>query len=123
MPKAIIETVRPGTYLAAAHAVAERLDAGEDLPETDYHLGFANAAQLFEELTPARMTLLETLQHSGPSCVEALAAQLDRAVAIVQADAARLLEHDLVRIDQTGRLFVPWEQVQITVTLPAEQAA
>ena len=123
MPKAIIEVTRPGAYLAAARVVAQRLDAGEALPEADYHLGFASAAQLFEELTPCRMGLLEAIQMSGPACIDLFARQLGRGVTSVQSDAAKLIEHDLVRKDAKGRLFVPWEQVQIRVTFPSQQAA
>jgi predicted transcriptional regulator len=121
--KAIIEITRPGAYLAAAQAVASRLDAGEDVPQADYHLGFASAAQLFAELTPSRMALLEAIQHAGPTAVDALAEQLGRAALTVQADADKLVEHDLVHTDADGRLFVPWDQVQLKITLPADQAA
>jgi predicted transcriptional regulator len=86
-------------------------------------LGFASAAQLFSELTPSRMALLEAIQRSGPTSTKSLAEQLERSLSTVQSDADRLIEHDLVHTDANGKLFVPWEQVQLRVTLPAEQAA
>ena len=121
--KAIIEITRPGAYLVAAQAAAQRLDAGEDIPEADYHLGFASAEQLFTELTPFRMILLEAIQGRGPISVASIAEQLGCSVSTVQADADKLIEHDLVHTDANGRLFVPWEQVQLRVNLPAGQAA
>lgn len=123
MSKAIIEIIRPGAYLAAAQAAARRLDADEELPEADYHLGFASAAQLFNELTPSRMALLEAIQRAGPISVAALAEQCGCSASTVQADADKLIEHDLVHTDANARLFVPWEQIQLRVTLPAGRAA
>jgi len=84
--------------------------------------GFASAAQLFAELRPSRMVLLEAIQRIGPISVPALAEQIGCEMSTVQADADKLIEHDLVHTDANGRLFVPWEQVQLRVNLPAGQA-
>jgi predicted transcriptional regulator len=123
MSKAIIEITRPGAYLAAARTAARRVDAGGRLPEADYHLGFETATQLFAELTPARMALLEALQQTGPTSIYALAKQLGRNYSNVHSDVSRLIEHDLIHKGAGGKVFVPWEQIQIRVTLGAERAA
>ena len=123
MSKAIIEITRPHAYLAHARATARCLDAGETLPEADYHLGFETAAQLFGELTPARMALLEALQQTGPTSIYSLAKQLGRNYSNVHADVAKLIEHDLIQKDTAGRVLVPWDEIQIRVTLGAERAA
>ncbi len=73
MSKAIVEIPGRGTYLDQALDAARRADGGEALAEADYHLGFANAAQLFAELTPARLALLDALKGLGPVTIQARA--------------------------------------------------
>lgn len=126
--KAIIEISRPRAYLAAARAVARRLYAGESQPEADYHLGFETAMQLCGEFTPARMALLEALRQTGPTSIDALAKQLGRNSlgcndSKVHADVTKLIEHDLIRKDAAGTVLVPWDEIQIPVTLGAERSA
>jgi predicted transcriptional regulator len=123
VPKAIIEITRPHAYLAAARAAARSLDAGDTLPAADYHLGFETAKHLFGELTPARMALLEALQQTGPTSIYALAKQLGRNYSNVHADVTKLIEHDLIQKDPAGKILVPWDEIQIRVTLGAERAA
>jgi predicted transcriptional regulator len=97
--------------------LARRLDAGEKLPEADYRLNFASAGQLFSELTPRRLALLEDLKLHGACSIYALAKRLRRNYSNVHTDVARLLEHDLVAKDEKGRVFVPWEDIRISVSL------
>jgi len=74
-------------------------------------------------LTPARMALLEALQQTGPTSVHALAKQLGRNDSNVHADVAKLIKHDLIHKDVAGNVLVPWDEIQIRVTLGAEGAA
>ena len=74
-------------------------------------------------LTPARMALLEALQQTGPTSVHALAKQLGRNDSNVHADVAKLIKHDLIHNDAAGNVLVPWDEIQIRVTLGAEGAA
>ena len=76
MSRAIIEIPGPTAYFEQALAAAARADAGEPLPEADYHLGFADAAHLFGELTPARLALVQSLKGLGPTSIRALAGHL-----------------------------------------------
>lgn len=123
MSKAIIEITQPGAYIAAARATASRVDAGERLLEADYHLGFATAALLFAEITPARMGLMESLKRSGPRSIDVLARQLGRETCTVQSDVEKLKEHGLIEQDAVGNVFVPWEEIQLQVTVGADRAA
>ncbi len=111
-----------GSTLSTARALARRLDAGEDLPEANYHLGFESAAQLFAELTPQRMRLLESLKATGPQSIYALAKQLGRNYSNVRRDVKKLMEYRLVVGNQSGQVRVPWQDVLICVSL-AHQAA
>ncbi|MBK5940866.1 hypothetical protein [Halochromatium roseum] len=73
--KAIISTESWESLQSQALAIAQQVDAGEgeSLPEADYHLSFADSAQLFSELTPARLALLEQLKRLGTASIQTLA--------------------------------------------------
>ncbi len=121
--KAIIGLESWGAMQARAIEIARRVDVGEAVPEADYHLNFATAAQLFNELTPARMTLLEVLKGLGSVSIDALAKHLGRNYRNVHADISKLLELGLVEKNETGKVFVPWDEIQIRVTLGGAAAA
>jgi predicted transcriptional regulator len=93
------------------------------VPEADYHLNFASAAQLFSELTPARLVVLDTLKRTGPQSIYALAKHLGRNYSNVHGDVQKLLEHDLVSKDDAGRVYVPWEVIVIQVQLGGLEVA
>jgi len=100
-----------------ARETARRIDKGERVPEADYYLNFSSAAHLFSELTPARLALLELLKLEGPLSIYGLAKRLDRNYSNVHRDVQKLLEHELVAKDAEGRLYVPWEEIQIHLSL------
>jgi predicted transcriptional regulator len=104
-------------------AVAARIDAGERLAPADYRLNFATAAQLFTELTPKRMELLDTLKRTGPQSVYRLAKLLGRNYSNVHAAVARLTELGLIAKNDEDKVFVPWDDVEIHVSLSGSKAA
>lgn len=120
--KAIIGITREGEMHAQLKELARRIDAGEILPGADYQLSFSSAAQLFAELTPARLRTLEILKQSGPLTIYALAKRLERNYSNVHADIRKLLEYELVVKDEEGRVYVPWDAVEIHVSLTGEAA-
>ncbi len=111
------------TMQERALAIARRVDAGEDAPESDYYLNFSSAEHLASELTPARLKLLDVLKPLGPVSVEGLAKQLGRTPALVQTDIAKLSDLGLVEQDTAGRVFVPWEAIEIDAGLTRAAAA
>lgn len=117
MAKAIVGTESVRAMFKRARVLARRADAGERLPEADFHLSFTDGAHLLVELTPARLRLLEAMKATGPVTVYALAKHLKRNYSNVHRDVARLMEHGLVAKDKTGRVFVPWADIQIRLTL------
>lgn len=121
--KAIISTESWGGLQARALAVARQVDAGETPPAADYHLSFADSAQLFSVLTPARLALLERLKGLGATAPDALAEQLQRDPEALRADLAPLLDCALIEQDGAGRLCVPWEAIELHVTLGDAEAA
>ena len=123
MSKAIVETSAAGDYFAKALEVARLVDAGEAVPEADYYLGFSSAAQLFGELTAARMALLEALKGLGPISIHALAKQVGRNYSNVHSDVTKLLDLGLIEKDAAGKIFVPWEEIQVRVSVGKAKAA
>lgn len=123
MSKAIVEIPRRGDYLERALTVARQVDAGDAVPEADYHLGFASAAHLFRELTPARLALLDALKGLGPVSIAALAKHLGRNYSNVHTDTAKLLDLELVEKNTQGQVWVPWEEIQIRVSVGGTKAA
>lgn len=100
-----------------ARETARRVDAGESVPGADYHLNFSSVAQLFSELTPARLAALERIKTQGPLTIYALAKQLERNYSNVHTDVQKLLEHELIAKDAQGRVYVPWDEIQIHLSL------
>lgn len=123
MSKAIIGITNWARTQGELRDVARRLDAGEAVPPADYHLNFASAAQLFAELTPARMALLELLKRAGPLSIYALAKQAGRNYSNVHRDVQKLIEHELVDKDAAERVRVPWDEIQIRVSFGVGEAA
>lgn len=123
MSKAIIGISDLKKTRATVAELCRKLDAGENLPEADYHLGFANPTELFSEITPKRMELLEALKRTGPVSIYRLAKEMHRNYSNVHADVAKLMEYDLVEKDEEGHVYVPWDDVEIHVSLSGSRAA
>ena len=123
MTKAIIGIANFRETAIELQAVAARIDAGERLVPADYRLNFATAAQLFAELTPKRMELLDTLKKTGPQSVYRLAKRLGRNYSNVHTSVARLIELGLIAKNDEDKVFVPWDDVEIHVSLSGSKAA
>lgn len=121
--KAIIEIAPRGNSFQQALAIARKADKNKPLPTADYHLSFADPRQLFAELTPARLTLLDTLKHKGPMSIYALAGQLGRNYSNVHRDCSKLLEYQLVEKDANASVFVPWDEILIRLSVGHPKAA
>ena len=119
MTKASISITSTSTLFSEMREIAKKLDRGEILPEADYHLSFSDSAQLFRELTPARLALLEHLKKDGPQSIYALAKQLGRNYSNVHADVRKLMEHHLIDKTEDQQVFVPWDDVEIHLSLSA----
>lgn len=103
--------------------VARRIDAGEQLPEGDYHLGFADAAQLLAELPPRRLDTLRAIKRLGPVSIYAVAKALGRNYSNVHADVQKLIGHGLVGKQPDGRVWVPWADVVVKLDASLLSAA
>ena len=104
--KAIIEISQRGAVKARALSGAHTLDRGGRV-SGDFRPGFETAAQLFSELTPARMALLESLKALAPVSIYALAKEVRRNYSNVHHDCAALEGHGLIEKD-AARRHRPW---------------
>lgn len=112
--KAIIEVSRKGASIEAARKQIAGSRRGR---RPDYRLSFESARTLFTELTPARLDLLRTLRGMGPCSVYALAKTAERNYSNVHADVTRLAELGLVERGPDDAVLVPFDAVEIHVTL------
>ncbi|WPL17869.1 putative transcriptional regulator [Thiorhodovibrio winogradskyi] len=119
--KAIISVEPWDSMQARAMRIAERLDAGEPVGDADYYLNFADTAHLFRALTPARLALLERLETMGPAPAEALMAAPYHDRASTDKDIDQLIAWELIAQDNAGRFFIPWDAIEIRVTLGHQQ--
>lgn len=103
--------------------VARSIDAGQALPAADYHLGFADAAQLLAELPPRRLDTLRAIKRLGPSSIYAVAKALGRNYSNVHTDVHKLIGHGLVDRQDDGRVLVPWTDVVIKLDASLLSAA
>lgn len=76
--------------------------AGDDLPDADYILNYADVIAAYRDITPERFRLLATLQRLGTISIYALAKALERNYSNVHADVGALLDLDLIG-SHTGR--------------------
>ena len=96
----------------ALHDALEGFAAAWETGEEQEHVfSFASPEQLFSVLTPKRWTLIETLQKLGPSTYRALASALSRDVKRVHKDTAPLIEWGLIKINDEGRIYVPYDVI------------
>lgn len=103
--------------------LARAIDSGKRLPEADYHLAFADAAQLLGELPPKRIQTLRAVQAMGATSIYALAKRLKRNYSNVHTDVRRLMFLGLLEKDAAGRVFVPFEDVIVKIDASLLKAA
>ena len=80
-------------------------------------LYFSSMPRLLAVLTPARWNLLEVLKCSGPLTIYALAKELARNYSNVHSDVTKLLALDLLRKNEQGCVYVPWDEIHADFSL------
>lgn len=91
-------------------------------PRSYSGIGFENMAQFGEVFSPKRWELVENLKASGPLTIYALAKQLNRHYRNVYKDVAILAEWMVLSKDAAGKVFVPWDEIDVRMAL-IKQAA
>ena len=78
-----------------------------------FGVGFRTMAQFSELLTSKRWELVEFLKASGPLTIYALAKRLQRRYRNVHKDVTALMEWTVIAKDDAGRVFVPWDEIDV----------
>jgi predicted transcriptional regulator len=85
-------------------------------------VGFENMAQFGEVFSPKRWELVESLKAAGPLTVYALAKHLNRHYRNVHKDVSILVEWMVVSKDESGKVFVPWDEIDVRMALTKQAA-
>ncbi|MBN2887457.1 MAG: transcriptional regulator [Chromatiaceae bacterium] len=109
--KAIIDIAHAGQVFDAA--LTDLATGGN----ADYVLSFESAHTLFSDITPARLDLLDALARLGPCDLAAITKATGRREADVLTDSRRLLELGLIERGDDDRIQVPFETLEIRMTL------
>ena len=80
-------------------------------------IGFESIAQFAAALTPQRWLLINALKSIGPSSIYALAKKLERHYKNVHTDVAALVQLGIVEKDAEGKVFVPWDEIDVNMPL------
>ncbi|TCP82699.1 hypothetical protein C8J31_11032 [Rhizobium sp. PP-CC-2G-626] len=122
MSRAVIQIRQDDDDLTAIAAMGERFvtawKSGERQDPVAV-LTFASPAQLFSVISPKRWALIEALQKIGPSSIRAVARALDRDIKRVHEDVTALMEWGLVEKDESGKVHVPYDEIEADFTLKA----
>src|SRR3989338_10384061 len=120
--KAIIELTSWKTSQPRALRTAKKADAGKPAP-ADYRLDFDSMAGLFSDIMPARMPVIEISKQLGAFSVYALAKATGLNYSNVHRDVRKLLELELWARDEDGKVYVPWKDVVLNVSLTGDTLA
>jgi predicted transcriptional regulator len=115
----VAEPVRAS--LDRARIVMEALDRGE-APEPYFSVGFESMPQLLGVFTPKRWELIAYLREHGPLAIAELARRLKRDYKNVHSDVAALMEWLAIERDDDGRVFVPWDAIELRLPLVRQAA-
>lgn len=105
---------RFGQTLAAARA-------GRKV-KPNFGIGFRTMAQFGEAFTPKRWELVESLKAAGPLTIYALAKRLGRHYRNVHKDVTALMQWMVIEKDEAGRIFVPWDEIDVRWPLVRQAA-
>jgi predicted transcriptional regulator len=85
-------------------------------------IGFENMAQFGEVFSPKRWELVESLKALGPLTVYGLAKRLNRHYRNVHKDVRILAEWMVISKDESGKVFIPWDEIDVRMALTKQAA-
>jgi len=92
-------------------ALASAMEGHEVYPY--FGIGFRTMAQFSEVFTPKRWELVEDLKAAGPLSIYALAKRLSRHYRNVHKDVTALMEWTVIEKNGTGKVYVPWDEIDV----------
>jgi predicted transcriptional regulator len=85
-------------------------------------IGFENMAQFGEVFTAKRWELVEALKAAGPVSIYALAKLINRQYRNVHRDVHVLKDWLVISRDESGKVFVPWDEIDVRMPLARKAA-
>lgn len=125
MKRAVIQIRQNDDEITALQAMGQGFAAAWNSGEVQNPtavLTFSSPAQLFSVISPRRWELIERLQAIGPVSIRGLARALERDVKRVHEDVVALEEWGLVSRDTSGKILVPFEEIEADFVLKAAAA-
>lgn len=118
MSKLTIRVETEDDFWERARRRAREIDAG-DRSERGANFSFSTVERFLEVMTVNRWRLAEALRSRGPSSIRSLAGTLGRDYKAVHSDVGALIGFGLVERGGDGRVFVPWDKVELEAKLAA----
>ncbi len=106
----------PAEMLGRARTTMEALERGTT-PESYFGVGFESLPQMLSVFTPKRWELIAFLGEHGPLSIAALARGVRRNYKNVHGDIAALMEWRVVERSDDGRVFIPWDEIDLRLPL------
>lgn len=100
------------TSLERFGAALDAARTGSPLPP-HFGIGFRTMTQFGEVFTPKRWELVEALKTAGPLSIYALAKRLSRHYRNVHKDVTALMTWTVIAKDEQGRVYVPWDEIDV----------
>lgn len=107
--------------MARARATMEALQAGRKA-QPYFGVGFESLAQMLATFTPRRLELIAALREQGPMSIAALSRTLERDYKNVHGDVSALIEWLAIERNDDGKVFVPWDEIDIKLPLTRQAA-
>lgn len=85
-------------------------------------LGFETIDKIGTVFSPKRRELMEALRDTGAQSMYALAKRLGRHYGNVFQDVAMLVACNVIEKDETGHVFVPWDEIIVQWSLERSAA-
>lgn len=95
-----------------------KLERGETV-EPHFSIGFETVPQFAKVFTAKRWELITVLKKLGAVSIYELAKQLDRHYRNVHQDVALLSEWLVIEKDESGKIMIPWDEIDVRMPLSA----
>jgi predicted transcriptional regulator len=96
-----------------------KLQQGLPVAEAETELTFNDAATMLSTLSEKRLELLTFLRKYGSITIKELSRQLKRNYSNVHEDVQLLLRLGLLNKDEFDKIYVPWDELNISLPLAA----
>jgi predicted transcriptional regulator len=112
----VISVLDPEEAMQQMLADARQLDQGTALAEPN-KLVFSSLDQLLSNLSTKRWELVNRLAKEGALSIKKLSELIKRDYSNVHSDVQRLRENGLIETAEDGKVYVPWDNLDIKVSL------